>query len=152
MHIGRKKFFGKVGWGMFEENKIIMSKELELSRIGAQNRLLLFLKLRKGNVISDKTISDFEILLRKMYSNFKSFNANTISNSEEANNEIILLALKSIRCGHIKWEDGGNSKLSDIDSFSYYKDGKYRAKIKGELMEISERDFKTLQYIVFGER
>ena len=42
--------------------------------------------------------------------------------------------------------------LKDIDNFCYYEDKKYRANIKGELKEISERDFATLQYVVFGER
>lgn len=129
-----------------------MAKELELSRYEANKRLLLFLKLRKGKVISDKTISDFYNLLNKMWSNFKDHNDNTISEYREKENEIKFSALKTIRCGFIKWESGGNSKLTDIDNFSYYKDLKYRAKIKGELIEISERDFITLQYVVFGER
>ena len=129
-----------------------MSKELELSRWEANQRLLLFLKLRKGKEISEKTISDFKKLMDKMWSNFKNHNDNTISESREKDNEIKFLALKAIRCGFIKWEGGGNCKLTDIDDFSYYKDEKYRAKIKGELREISERDFVTLQYVVFGER
>lgn len=129
-----------------------MSKELELSRWEANQRLLLFLKLRKGKEISEKTISDFKKLMDKMWSNFKDHNDNTISEYREKDNEIKFLALKAIRCGFIKLEGGGNSKLTDIDDFSYYKDGKHRAKIKGELREISERDFTTLQYVVFGER
>lgn len=52
----------------------------------------------------------------------------------------------------MEFEWGGNCRLSDIDNFSLYKDEKYRATIKGELREISQRDFNVLQYIVFGER
>ena len=129
-----------------------MSKKLELKEWEARQRLLLFLKLRKGKEISEKTISDFEELMGKMWSNFKDHNTNVISEYREKDNEIKFLALKAIRCGFIKWEGGGNSKLTDIDNFSYYKDEKHRAEIKGELREISERDFVTLQYVFFGER
>lgn len=129
-----------------------MSKKLELSRWEAERRLLLFLKLRKGKEISEKTISDFEKLLYKMWFNFKNYNENTISEYREKDNEMRFLAFKAIRCGFIEWEAGGNCKITDIDNFSYYKDGKYRAEIKGKLIEISELDFVVLQYIIFGER
>ena len=87
-----------------------------------------------------------------LYQNFKAHNENTISEFREKDNESKFLALKAIRCGFIKWEGGGISRLTDIDNFSYYKDDKHRAQIKGELREISERDFATLQYVFFGER
>ena len=54
--------------------------------------------------------------------------------------------MKAIRTVSLN-KGGGNSKLTDIDDFSYYNDKKHRAKIKGELREISERDFITLQYV-----
>ena len=129
-----------------------MSKELKLSRWGAEERLLLFLKLRKGKEISEKTISDFGKLLDKMWKNFKDCDDIAIPEYRDKDNQIKFLALKAIRCGFIKWEGGGNARLTDIDDFSYYKDDKHRAKIKGELREISERDFATLEYVFFGER
>jgi|JI10StandDraft_1071094.scaffolds.fasta_scaffold1261167_2 hypothetical protein len=129
-----------------------MSKELELSRWEAVKRLSLFLKLRKGKEISEKTISDFENLIEKMHHNFKTHNYEAISPYNYKDNQIKFLALKALRFGFIKWESGGNCKLKDIDNFCYYEDKKYRANIKGELKEISERDFATLQYVVFGER
>jgi len=129
-----------------------MSKELKLSKWDAQDRLLLFLKLRKGKEISDKTISDFNNLLRRIQSNFKCYDDYAVPEYRKKDDDARFLALKTIRCGFIKWEFGGNCKLTDIDEFSYYKDGKYRAKIKGEPKEISERDFITLQYVIFGEK
>ena len=129
-----------------------MSKKLKLSRWEAERRLLLFLKLRKGKEISEKTISDFEKLLDKMWHNFKDYNENTISEYGEKDNQMKFLALKAIRCGFIKWEEGGNARLTDIDDFGYFNDDKYRAKIKGELIEISESDYTTLKYVFFGER
>jgi hypothetical protein len=116
-----------------------MSEKLELSNWDAQKRLLLFLKLRKGKSISEKTISDFSELL------------NTISKNREKNNEMKFLALKAIKCGFINFETGGNYRLTDIDSFSLYQDDKYKVKIKGELKEITTKDFVILEYIFFGE-
>lgn len=129
-----------------------MSKELKLSRGEATQRMLLFLKLRKGKTITDQTVKDFDKLLDKMYANLKDHDDNIISDWREKDYETQRLALKAIRCQFMKWEGGGNCRLSDIDNFSLYKDEKYRATIKGEQREITERDFMVLQYIVFGER
>ena len=129
-----------------------MAKELELSRWEATQRLSLFLKLRKGKTITQQTVKDFDKLMDKMYRNFKDYEDDTISALREKDFENKGLALKAIRCQFMKFEGGGNCRLSDIDNFSLYKDQKYRATIKGELREISERDFNVLQYIVFGER
>lgn len=129
-----------------------MAKELELSKWEAKRRLSLFLKLRKGKTITEKTVKDFDKLLDKMYMNFKDHEDGTISEWLEKDFESKGLALKAIRCQFMKFEWGGNCRLSDIDNFSLYKDEKYRATIKGELREISQRDFYVLQYIVFGER
>lgn len=129
-----------------------MAKELELSSWEAQRRLSLFLKLRKGKTITQQTIKDFEELIDKIYSNFKNHEDIIISNWREKDLENQRLALKSIRCQFMKWENGGNCRLSDIDKFGYYKDGKHGATIKGEFKEITERDYNILQYIVFGER
>jgi hypothetical protein len=128
-----------------------MSEKLELSNWDAQKRLLLFLKLRKGKSISEKTISDFSELLNRMWHNFKDFDENTISKNREKNNEMKFLALKAIKCGFINFETGGNYRLTDIDSFSLYQDDKYKVKIKGELKEITTKDFVILEYIFFGE-
>jgi hypothetical protein len=129
-----------------------MAKQLHLSRYEVNQRLLLFLKLRKGKTINEQTVKDFDKLLDKMWSNFKCHDDETISKYWLEDYKIKFSALKAIRCGFIKWQGGGNSKLTDIDDFSFYKDEKYRAKIKGELREISEHDFVTLQYVIFGER
>lgn len=129
-----------------------MAKELELSRWGATQRLSLFLKLRKGKTITQQTVNDFDKLMDKMYKNFKDHEDDTISAWREKDFENKGLALKAIRCQFMKWDGGGNCRLSYIDNFSLYKDEKYRATIKGELREITERDFNVLQYIVFGER
>jgi hypothetical protein len=129
-----------------------MAKQLELSRFEVNQRLLLFLKLRKGKTINEQTVKDFDKLLDKMWFNFKCHDDETISKYWLEDYQIKFSALKAIRSGFIKWKGGGNSKLTDIDDFSFYQDQKYRAKIKGELKEISEYDFLTLQYVVFGER
>jgi hypothetical protein len=129
-----------------------MSKKLELTKWQAQDRLALFLKLRKGKEITQKTVIDFQKLVGNMWNNFKSYNDKTISEYSEQDNNCKSLALKAIRCGFMKFQSGGNCRLIDIKDFSYYKDGKYRADINGTIREITEQDFIVLQYIFFGER
>ena len=128
-----------------------MTKTIELSDWAARNRLLLFLKLRKGKNISEKTILDFAELLNKMWHNFKDYDENIISKNRQEDNEMKYLALKAIKCGFINFKSGGNYRLTDIDSFSFYQDNKYKAKIKGELKEITKQDFIILQYAFYGE-
>ena len=60
-----------------------MAKELELSKWEATRRLSLFLKLRKGKTITEKTVKDFDKLLDKMYMNFKDHEDGTISEWRE---------------------------------------------------------------------
>lgn len=57
----------------------------------------------------------------------------------------------AVKNGFVKLENGGVLKITDIEDFGYYNDEKYRVKVKGELKEISEKDFITLKYIIFGE-
>ena len=129
-----------------------MSKQLELSRWEATQRLLLFLKLRKGKTITDKTVKDFDKLMAKMYANFKDHDDNIISYWREKDYEAQRLALKAIRAGFLSLEKGGNYRLSDVDEFAFYNDKKHRVKIKGEQVEITEHDYKVLRYIFLGER
>ena len=128
-----------------------MSKQLELSRWEAKQRLLLFLKLRKGKTITDQTLKDFEKLTEKMDDNFKAHNANVIYKNTEDDYEAQGLALKAIRCQFMEFEKGGNCRLSDIDSFSLYVDNKYKVSIKGQLREITTRDYAVLGYVFLGE-
>lgn len=124
----------------------------KISEYEARQKMKLFLKLRKGKEVTDKTVKDFEKLIEKLYYNFKDHDDNTISEYRGKDYEMQRLALDAIRCQFMKWEAGGNCRLADIDNFSLYKDEKYRVTIKGEQREISERDFGVLQYIVFGKR
>lgn len=128
-----------------------MSKQLELSRWGAKQRLLLFLKLRKGKTITDQTLKDFEKLTDKLDANFKAHNAKTIWQSTIDDYEAQGLALKAIRRQFMEFEKGGNCRLPDIDSFSLYVDNKYKVSIKGQLSEITTRDYCVLSYVFFGE-
>lgn len=132
--------------------KLNIMKQNEFTKHEAMQRLSLFLKLRKGKEITEKTIKDFENLTSKMWDNFKSHNSIAISQYMEDDYNHRSDALKSIRNGFIKFENGGNAKLSDIQNFSYYKDKTYKAKINDELVVISENDFTILQYIFFGEK
>lgn len=129
-----------------------MSKQLKLSRWEAQERLLLFLKLRKGKTITEKTVNDLSKLLSRLYDNFKSHDADTIYKSTQDDYKAKELALKAIRCQFMEFEKGGNCRLSDIDSFSLYVDDKYKVSIKGQLIEITTRDYWVLSYVFFGER
>jgi hypothetical protein len=129
-----------------------MSKKLELSSYEAEKRLLLFLKLRKGKSITEGTIKDFQSLINKLWGNFKDHDSQIIGKWQINQNKEKDLALRAIRCQFMKWENGGNCRLVDIEEFSFYKDQKYRAKVKGELKEISEQDHNVLQYIFFGEK
>lgn len=128
-----------------------MSKQLELSRWEAKKRLLLFLKLRKSKTITDQTLKDFEKLMDKMDDNFKTHLEKTIWQSEIDDYNTQGLALKAIRCQFMEFENGGNCRLPDIDSFSLYMDDKYKVSIKGQLREITTRDFNVLSYVFFGE-
>jgi hypothetical protein len=127
-------------------------KQKEFTRSEAMQRLTLFLKLRKGKGITEKTIKDFEKLINGMWSNFKSHESIAISQYIEDDYTHRSDALKSIRNRFIQFENGGNAKLSDIQNFSYYKDKTYKAKINDELVVISKNDFAILQYIFFGEK
>ena len=129
-----------------------MAKQLELSRWDAVRRLRLFLKLRKGKTITELTVNDFEKLMEKMCYNFKGHEDKILSEWREKEYDYQRLAFKAIRCQFIELDKGGIYRLSDISNFSFYKDGKYRATINGELKEISERDYFVLKYITLGEK
>ena len=129
-----------------------MSKELKLSRWEAQERILLFLKRRKGKTITEKTVNDLSKLLLKLNDNFKSYGAHTIYESILDDYKAKELALKAIRCQFMEFEKGGNCRLSDIDNFSLYDDEKYRVSIKGQLREITTLDYWVLSYVFLGKR
>ena len=127
-----------------------MKKELNLSRWEAQQRILLFLKLRKGKVINDKTVKDLGVLIGKINQNFKHYETREMRTSTIEDYEAKEKALLVLKTGFIKFENGGYFRVSDIENFSYYTDGKYRAKIKGELKEISENDNIVLEYVLYN--
>lgn len=131
------------------ENKP-MQKQLELSSWDAGHRLLLFLKHRKGKVITDQTFKDFDKLLDKLRSNFKHHDSVAISKGEQSRNEAIEMALDAIRAQFMCFEKGGNCRISDIDNFALYVDKKYKASIKGKLEEITHRDYCVLRFIFLG--
>ena len=124
-----------------------MVKKLELSKYDAKERILLFLKLRKGKQITEKTVIDLNNLLDKLNANFKDYEDNIISNYREKANNNKIKAYESMKSGFIKWEGGGNCRLTDIDNFSTYNDGTQKVCIKGVLRNISENDYFTLDYI-----
>lgn len=127
-------------------------KEFKLSDYEARSRVLLFLKLRRGKTITEQTVKDFEKLLRRMWRNFKDHDESAYPAWRVKDNEAIHLALKAVRCQMMKWENGGNCRIKDIDNFSLYVDEKYRAVIKSVPREITERDFDVLKYVFFGEK
>ena len=128
-----------------------MKQKFELLKGEAEKRLLLFLKLRKGKVISENTIVDFQKLIYKLSFNFKDHDEIAISRYRYVIKTVIHTALLSVKNGFVKLENGGVLKITEIEDFGYYNDEKYRVKVKGELKEISEKDFITLKYIIFGE-
>lgn len=125
-----------------------MSNNLQLDRWDAVNRLHLFLKLRKGKSVTDKTIKDFEKLTDKLYSNFKSHDQDTISKYSQNENSVREKAIKALRSDFIVFEQGGIYKKSEISEFAFYQDKKHRAKINGVQVEITENDFKLLEYVL----
>jgi len=129
-----------------------MSKELNLTRREAQKKLILFLKLRKGKPISEKTILDFEKLTARLYyDNFKSSNTLEINRIDYEKHRGAEEAIKSIKSGFIQWENSGFSKITDITDFGHYIDDTYKAKINGEFKVINVKDYYALKYIFFGE-
>lgn len=124
-----------------------MAKRLELSKHDAVDRLSLFLSRRKGKEITEQTVKDFGKLLEQMDDNFKSSVYNIIHPSKIQENINKELALNAIKHQFIEFESGGNCRLSNIEDFSFYGDGKYKARIGKELREITERDFKVLRLI-----
>lgn len=129
-----------------------MSKELKLLRWEAQERILLFLKRRKGKTITEKTVNDLSKLLSKLRDNFKSHDEDTIYKSIRDDYNAKELALKAIRCQFMEFEKGGNCRLSDIDNFSLYVDDKHRVSIKGQSREITTLDYWVLSYVFLGKR
>ncbi len=127
-----------------------MTKEKtnKLDKWDFQKRILLFLKLRNGKEITKKTISDFDKLIDKHWSNLKNSNSIEINKDDYKDHHIRLIAIKCLKSNFIKLEQGGAYKISDISNFSFYQDEKYRAEINGKVIEVSEDDFKLLNYIL----
>jgi len=129
-----------------------MSKLSNLTRGEARQKLILFLKLRKGKPISEKTVSDFEKLVNEIACyNFKHYDTLEIYQEDWDKKMAAQSAIKHIKSGFIRWWNGGFSKLSDITDFGHYIDDTYKAKINGEFKVINVKDYYALKYIFFGE-
>lgn len=124
-------------------------KYLELSHIGALERLQLFLKLRKGKVITDKTEKDLSKLLNRMDDNFKHHYTIAVYPSDFEIYKAKAKALEAIKSKFVMLDKGGSYRIFDIENFAFYEDRKYRASINGKLIEISEFDFRVITLIFY---
>ena len=122
----------------------------DLSNIGGYDFQIIlqnFLKSRKTRIISEKYINDFRLLCDKHYRNFKPANHHSVSEIDYIDSQIRLKAIKTFKSDFIQFEKGGSYLKHNIEHYSYYQDGKYRATIKSELIEITENDFNLLTYL-----
>lgn len=118
-----------------------------ISRWDFKKRLLLFLKRRKGKEITEKMINDFETLFSNFYNNIKGEDDKIVSEDFIKDYQYLNEAIYAFKSDFIKLDNGNTIRKNDIETFSYYKDGSYKAKINGDLIQISEKDFILFSYL-----